>query len=254
MPNRDPRDNRPNERFHPAMPRIPGVSDRAQPPPAQPHDGLAENDVAAPPVSGWNGRLLIMAVLAAGFFGVLGWWTVHAKRAPAKASDTAAVVASDPLPDFAEDPVSAVPTQDTAAGLTTAASLAELAKPWSFKKFVFTDPQTHEPVPAMVVRLPGSNPASKDAYWAFSLNAPYKTCQLDYLENPADVASRYAYRASHPMVVAPCDGTLYDPLRVGTTPTGAWVRGDIAQGPGIRPPISIEVRVQGSRIVADRIE
>jgi hypothetical protein len=56
------------------------------------------------------------------------------------------------------------------------------------------------------------------------------------------------------MVASSCDGTVYDPLQMGTTPDGAWARGEVIKGMGIRPPISIEVRVQGRSIVADRIE
>ena len=38
------------------------------------------------------------------------------------------------------------------------------------------------------------------------------------------------------------------------TPSGAWARGEMTQGPGIRPPTAIRVQVSGSSVVADRIE
>ena len=56
------------------------------------------------------------------------------------------------------------------------------------------------------------------------------------------------------MVLAACDGTIYDPLRVGTSPTGAWVRGEIVHGVGIRPPLAIEIRVKGNSIFANSME
>ena len=56
------------------------------------------------------------------------------------------------------------------------------------------------------------------------------------------------------MVVNPCDSTVYDPLKVGAIGGNTWVRGEIVQGSGLRPPISIEVRVIGRSVVADSIE
>jgi hypothetical protein len=56
------------------------------------------------------------------------------------------------------------------------------------------------------------------------------------------------------MVVSPCDGTVYDPLKVSALPGNTFVRGEIVQGSGLRPPISINVKVRGRTILADRIE
>ena len=106
----------------------------------------------------------------------------------------------------------------------------------------------------MVIRLPGTAASSSAAYWAFSLNAPYQLCQLEYVTDVDQLAARFGYHASHPMVAAACSGTVYDPLQLGTIPTGAWVRGEIVQGAGIRPPISIDVQVHGRDLIADRIE
>jgi hypothetical protein len=68
------------------------------------------------------------------------------------------------------------------------------------------------------------------------------------------LAKEYGYRASHPMVASRCTSTLYDPLKVGPLGGDVWARGEIVQGSGLRPPISIEVEEKGSSIVADRIE
>lgn len=142
-----------------------------------------------------------------------------------------------------------------ASGPVTVAALSELAKPWAAKEFTFVDPLTHESVPGMVVHLAGAAPESSASYWAFSLEAPYQTCHLVYVTNLSELATRFGYSAgTHPMVASPCDGTVYDPLKMGTISSGAWVRGEIVQGAGIRPPISIEVKVEAGNLIADRIE
>jgi hypothetical protein len=56
------------------------------------------------------------------------------------------------------------------------------------------------------------------------------------------------------MVVDPCTQTVFDPLRMGQRADGAWLRGAIVQGGGLRPPIAIEVSVHGDSLRAERIE
>jgi hypothetical protein len=56
------------------------------------------------------------------------------------------------------------------------------------------------------------------------------------------------------MVTNPCNSTVYDPLKMGPLERDVWVRGEIVQGGGLRPPISIDVQVSGHSIIADRIE
>jgi hypothetical protein len=146
-----------------------------------------------------------------------------------------------------------VPAISPPPGPIVVGKLAELQKPWSEKQFTFvkSDGVT---VPAMVVRLPDIPGDRSSAYWGFSLAAPYGNCNLDYVRDLKELARLYGYSASHPMVAAACDRTLYDPLRLGITPAGAWVRGEIAAGSGIRPPTSIRIQVQGQSLVADRME
>jgi hypothetical protein len=100
----------------------------------------------------------------------------------------------------------------------------------------------------MVIRLPNGE------LWAFSLQGPFGRCELEFVTDLATLASKYSYTASHPMVVNPCDSTVYDPLKVGALGGNTWVRGEIVQGNSLRPPISIEVKVRGQSIVADSIE
>ena len=124
----------------------------------------------------------------------------------------------------------------------------ELSKPWAAKKFIFVNPLTLENIHAMVIRLPGGE------YWAFSLQGPFGRCELEFVTDLGRLASKYRFNANHPMVVNPCDATVYDPLKVGALGGNTWVRGAIVQGSGLRPPISIDVKVIGRSIFADSIE
>ena len=56
------------------------------------------------------------------------------------------------------------------------------------------------------------------------------------------------------MVVNPCNSTVYDPLKVGPLGDNTWARGEVVQGSGLRPPLSIDVVVRGHSIFADRME
>ena len=93
-----------------------------------------------------------------------------------------------------------------------------------------------------------------NAYWAFALTPPFGRCDLEYVTDVKELAARYGYSTTHPMLAAPCSGSLYDPLRMGIIGNGAWTRGEVVQGPGIRPPTAIRIQVSGQSIIADRIE
>src|SRR6202521_2645939 len=192
--------------------------------------------------------LMPMAVLAV--IGGFGWWHVRTSFGRAHSSGRAGEILSA-VP--AALPI-AKPAAPQAPGPVIIATVEELEKPWSAKKFTFVKPDTLARVPAMVVRLPGIPDDQSNAYWGFSLAAPYGSCNLDYLTDLMELATRYNYSASHPMVAAACDGPRFDSLRMGMTPAGAWVRGEVVQGLGIRPPISIRIQVKGRSIIADRME
>lgn len=199
-------------------------------------------------------RLNVLAACGTALLvGVLAWGIHRHLQSRAAAAPTSAT--AEALPD-ASAPVSNPPSPalQAPADSTDIAALEELAKPWSSKAFTFDDPLTHESVPAMVVRLPGSTPGKSGAYWAFSLIEPYGACQMLYVTNLGVLASQYGYTANHPMVVDPCAQTVFDPLRMGQRADGAWLRGAIVQGGGLRPPIAIEVSVHGDSLRADRIE
>lgn len=236
----------PLKQFNTEMPRIPGLPDAASAPSTQPVTPTPERSSSTAP--GKTALLSIALGITLVLVGGVGWWALHsASRRPQAAAD---------LQETTAPPIDIAPSSEPkSSGPVVAASLSELARPWSAKEFTFVDPLTHESVPAMVVHLAGGAPGSSSSYWAFSLDAPYQTsCHLVYVADLSELAARYSYQGTHPMVASPCDGTIYDPLKLGTIASGAWIRGDVVQGAGIRPPISIEVKIEGNELIADRIE
>jgi hypothetical protein len=219
-------------KFKADMPQIPGVSG---------------SPAASATLAGKQAILSIGFGAVLVLLGGIVWWTVHSMGRPAVRTPEV----TETLP---AEPVEVAPVAVPTAGPVKAAALEDLAKPWSAKEFTFVDPTTHSAVPAIVVHLPGGAANSSASYWAFSLEAPYQTCHLEYLTDLHDLAARFGYHAAHPMVASACDGTVYDPLRMGTISSGAWVRGEIVQGAGLRPPIAIEIKIEGNNLVADRIE
>ncbi len=227
----------PSDRYKAEMPQIPGVTALGGK-----RGGLLSG--LGPP---WRLVLGLLLLLVAVFFAARGLLrTKHAEQAqtepapqivlPAPVSDTLAVV-----------PVST----ESQPGIAT---IAELAKPWSSKQFFFRNRLTGENVPAIIVRLPGSSAAQGNSYWAFALQAPFGRCQLEYMEDLKKLSSDYGYRAKHPMVGNPCSRTVFDPTRLTNLPGNVWVRGAMVQGLDIRPPLGIEVRIEGQEILAVRME
>ncbi len=112
-----------------------------------------------------------------------------------------------------------------------------------------------ENVPAVVVRLPSGSAGQHAGYWAFSLNAPFGNCRLEYVAEVEKLKTDYGYLgAKHPMVGNPCSRTVFDPLKMMSIPGGVWVRGGIAQGSDLRPPLGIEVEIRNGEILAARME
>jgi hypothetical protein len=136
-----------------------------------------------------------------------------------------------------------------ATGPGVVASTSDLSKAWSAKRFLFRSPLSTDLVPAMVVRLPGGQ------YWGFSLREPFGSCQLAYVTDLQKLQSDYGFHASHPMVVDPCNQTVFDLLQYAPGESeGGLVRGAIVQGGGLRPPLAIEIRVEGRDVRAVRSE
>ncbi|MBZ5641246.1 MAG: hypothetical protein LAO19_00655 [Acidobacteriia bacterium] len=224
---------KPIDRFHPEMPTIPGVTG------VRPHSPPSLDPANTQRLAQILGAL---AAIAAIVFAIV-WWVKSSSRKAADAAAAEPTPAESPLPQL---PSLAVPPPHT--GPTGVATVEELSKPWSAKKFNFQKPVTGESIPALVVRLPGG------ALWAFALKEPYGNCELEYVASTDQLASKYNFQASHPMVVNPCTSTVYDPLKVGPLGDNTWARGEVVQGSGLRPPLSIDVVVRGHSIVADRME
>jgi hypothetical protein len=223
--------------FKAEMPHIPGINEAVPPPPAR---------LIMTPAR-WKALGGCIILLSAGaFVWIFRGAFVPGSGPPVSISKTAAPAPVEP-PQFVP---SFVPTAD----VVTAATLQQLPQPWSARQFMFIRPDTHANIPAMVIRLPGTSGDHAGAYWAFALAAPYSTCNLDYVTDLKALASQYGYSARHPMLVAACDGTLYDPLQSAAVVSGAYARGEVVQGPGVRPPLAIHIQVHGQSLVADRIE
>jgi hypothetical protein len=227
------------DRFKPLQPAIPGVQQGAA------RSRPADSPISSPPRPVASQALLwvVAGALAVciGGGGFFLWQRDSSSQAhPAVAEPAGAAPAS-----AAETPK---PAPSLPIGPGPVASTEELAKAWAGKRFLFRDPVTAEPVPAMIVHLPGGS------YWAFSLREPFGTCDLAYVTELEKLRSDYNFPASHPMVVDTCDRTVYDLLRYGGSSDGGLVRGEIVAGLGIRPPLAIEVRVEGKQLVAARME
>ncbi len=131
------------------------------------------------------------------------------------------------------------------------ASTLDTAQPWTLVKFRFRKP-TGEEVPARLLRLPTGSGA--EAYWAFLGVALYGRCELELESDLDKLAKDYSYRrARHPMIVDPCNQAVYDPLAYGSD-HGAWIRGEVVAGPGLRPPLAVEIEIENGDVVASRSE
>ncbi|HXN53234.1 MAG TPA: hypothetical protein VN943_14985 [Candidatus Acidoferrum sp.] len=226
------RDQPRSERFKTDMPQIPGVSAQA-----------ARKQPGFKPV-----RLIgFLAVLV--FSLVCVRWVMRPKAAEA--------------PPVAPTPQIEVPAPaDASAALPHAtesqpgiASLQEMATPWAFKDFLYKNRLSGDNVPAVLVRLPTGSASQPASYWAFSLNAPFGNCRLEYVTDIKKLRTEYGFRAAaHPMVGNPCSRTVYDPLKMMNIPGSVWVRGAIVQGSDLRPPLGIEVEIRDKQILAARME
>jgi hypothetical protein len=238
------------------QPAIPGVSARAAAKPAtsapKPATAAAKSAPAEaaekpvvkpvakkeakgqPPYYLWaaGGGAILVLVIA------LTWWAHGVPRAAHVAPEAAA-----PAP--AAQPAPPKPVETIAVAPGPVATTSEMEEPWSTRRFLYRTPNG-ETTPALLVHLPG------DAYWAISLREPYGTCELEFA-SVEKLRTDYNLAASHPMIGDPCSHTVYDLMRYSSGPNGL-VRGAIVAGIGLRPPLAIEVQVEGREIVASRSE
>ena len=236
--------------FKPAQPRIPGVSDApAAPPPETAPEKPALRSKLTPKwmAIGAAGAVVLGILLAAILLRPSAPSAPPSTPAPEVAAapePVAAAAASSPKTMIAEVPP-IYPDEVATTG--------EMDKPWTSRRFNFLKNISLGPVPAMLVRLPGGSATSADSYWAFALKSRYGKCNLELVTDLERLRSDFGYRAQHPMIVEPCSSTVFDPLQRGTV-SGAWVRGPVVQGAGLRPPLMIEVQVRGNRILAVQME
>ncbi len=229
--------------FKPQQPSIPGVS---------PSEGKAKPE--APPPAEFSGApqqkssppIKLIAIAGVGalviIVGLLLWSRSSSSKTTPIPAETANTSAAAPV--NASKPAASLLT-----GPGPIATTDELTKPWSAKRFLFRNSVTGAPEPAMVVRLP------RGELWGFSLLEPFGNCELEFVTDLDKLRTDYRFRADHPMVVDPCNRTVYDLLRYGGgAANDELVRGVIVQGTGIRPPMAIEIRTEGKDIVAVRGE
>jgi hypothetical protein len=233
-----------NNPFKPADPKIPGVSPKKESSgpvaPLSVDQNLEPNgfSISRMPPS-W---LILSATSVIAVCLIAAWW-MH--RTPAKAGNDGGETTA--LTPTAVDGKSAQNPEQLLVGPGEIATTSELTKDWSAKKFIFRDSLTSREVPAMVVHLPGGE------YWGFSLIEPYGSCELEFVTDLQKLRTDYGFRGTHPMVADPCNHAVFDLTRYGNGPAGL-VRGEIAQGAAVRPPLAIEIQVRGKQVLAKKIE
>jgi hypothetical protein len=223
------------DRFKAEMPAIPGVSGAGSR--RSPGGAMALRLVA--------GLVGVLAVLVLGTKLVM-----RAKRAePPPTQPTPQIE----VPTPAADPKAGIPNATEAnPGIAT---VSEMSKPWSSKEFFFRDRVTGESIPALLIRLPTAAATHSDGYWGLVMTSAYGNCRLEYITDLGKLKTEYGFRnPKHPMVGNPCNRTLFDPTRMVNLPGNVWVRGLIAQGSDLRPPLGIEVKIEGKDVLAVSME
>ncbi|HJZ65118.1 MAG TPA: serine/threonine-protein kinase [Candidatus Acidoferrum sp.] len=266
---------KPDKKYQAETPKVPGVEARHAPSassyalPAAHSKATAEDDsrveTERPPVDVYAGptttktdfgglkRVATIAggVLLALMLSSFAIKAIKGRRQP----DVAALLAqnNDPATPQSPTPEAAERPPYVTESNREIATIGNLAKPWSSKKFFYRSLTLSKDVPAMIVRLPG--PASeRRSYWAFSLEAPFAQCQFEYVEDMAKLSSDYGFKASHPMVVNPCSQAVFDPLQLKALPGNIFVRGAVVRGYDLRPPFGIDLQISGNQIRAMAME
>jgi hypothetical protein len=230
-----------SSRFKPEMPNIPGVGEQSS--------KVAPLAIGRAPTGVPLLRLSIgiVALLLVLFFGTR--WILRAKHPDARASDTPPQIE---VPAPAPDPSAMLPHASPSS--PRIASVSEMTKPWSSREFFWLNSLTGQYLPAMLIRLPNGTARQSNGYWAFVLKAPYGKCQMEYVE-PSKLAADYGYRgATHQMVGDPCSRSVFDPAKLTSLADNVWARGAVVAGSDLRPPLAIEIQIQGNDILATRME
>jgi hypothetical protein len=226
-------DQPPSDRFKSEMPQIPGVS------------GPAVRPASNPAIKLVIGLLALLLVVFVG-----ARWALRPRHAALKAAEQEPQIE---VPAPAPDPNALLPHATEAhPGI---ADTAEMAKPWTTKNFFVKNGLTGENIPAILIRLPSGSPSQVRGYWAFAIRSPYGNCQLEYISDLAKLENDYGFKgAKHPMVGNPCSRSVFDPLKLTNLPGDVWVQGAIVQGSDLRPPLGVELKIEGKNILAIRAE
>ena len=202
-------------------------------------------------------------VIAGGGIGLavlmlLAWMLFGGSEAPTQtpqaAADTAGAAApatSASAPPAAEAATAAAAAPPIVPLPGSVGTIEEFPTAWTAKKILVQKATGR--VPALIIRLPGGSPRRADSYWGLLLTSPYGRCELEYLTDLRKITDDYGYRARHPMVVDPCNLTVFDPTRMGDI-GGIIARGAVVQGTTLRPPLAIDLRIEGNRIIAVQTE
>ena len=227
--------------FKPVQPKIPGTD--------QPAPSAWKLPSHVGPFPTWMAAMFAAALVVG---AITAWLTFRAgpadptpvaQRQPAP-SPQPVVAPATPVPEIA----------DASSGPAEVATTDQLAQPWSFRVFRIRKRTRQDVIPAIVIRLPSGSGRSARNYWALVLEEPFGRCRLEFITDTARLEKEYDYAARYPMVVDPCNKSVYDPLRLGTLLDGALARGAVVAGPAIRPPRAVEVRIEGNRVIAVQTE
>jgi hypothetical protein len=225
----------PKPRFDAEMPNIPGVT------------GANAQEQQDRTRTNWGRAAIAVAALLV--LGSIGAWLMM--RATHHETEAAAAPILQPSPAPDELPARPAPRAATSNEIGT---VEQLASPWSAKKFTYTRLLNGQQIPAIAIRLPGTSGRTAASFWVILLKSPFGNCALEYISDTQEISSRFGFSASHPMIADPCSNTLYDPTKMGTLPNGSWARGEIVQGSGYRPPLQIEIRLDGDKLISVRSE
>ncbi|HLK04174.1 MAG TPA: hypothetical protein VKT53_07000 [Candidatus Acidoferrum sp.] len=221
-----------DERFKAEMPAIPGVG---------PGNKLPATTTA--PLKIVGGLVAVVFVVVG-----IGYFVSRSHRHAAQPADPLLQVEVS-APDLGNPPPQAPPP------MRGIARVDAMAKPWSAVEFDFRDSFTAQHSPALLLRLPTGSASQPSGYWALSLKAPYGNCQLELVNDLSKLKNDYGYRAGkYPMIGNPCSQSVFDPLKMSNLQGNVWVRGAMVQGSDLRPPLGIEVKIEGQDIFAVRME
>jgi hypothetical protein len=222
------------DRFKPEMPRIPGLAGES-----------AGYGASKRPNLGTLALLVTLLFVA----GVGAHYALRPKQiefVPPPPPPQLQVPTPEPDPD------SLLPVATEADPVI--ASVAEMSKAWSAKEFIFRD-RSGENIPSLVIRLSGASASQASGYWGLAMTSAYGSCRLEYISNLDKLRTDYGFRnAKHAMVGNPCSRTVFDPDKMTLLPGNIWVRGAIVQGSDLRPPLGIEIKIQGKNVLAVRRE